>query len=99
MMSTARTASSACALLNACAIASYIAFVSAFFFSGRAISMVSTPFDVAVRMLMSARGLARSDGVDAIDPDLRHPRAARGADIRERLAVLRHLVTIRAREV
>ena len=52
VISTARTAASSRAASNASAIAWYIATVSAFFFSGRAISMVATPFSVAVLMVM-----------------------------------------------
>jgi hypothetical protein len=51
VISTARTARSAAAR-SASAMAWYIAMVSAFFFSGRAISIVATPFRVAVLMLM-----------------------------------------------
>src|SRR5690242_10431579 len=98
-MSTARTAGSACAALSASVIAAYIAIVSAFFFSGRAISMVITPFDVAVRMLMSARRLRGREGVHPINLDLRHTRAARRGHVGELLAVLRKVVAIRAREV
>ena len=52
VISTARTLASAVAAISASAIAVYIACVSAFFFSGRAISIVSTRFSVAVRMVM-----------------------------------------------
>ena len=52
VMSTARMAASASAAAMASAIAVYIACVSAFFFSGRAISMVATPSWVAVLMLI-----------------------------------------------
>ena len=52
VISSERTALSATAARMASAIAWYIAAVSAFFFSGRAISMVATPFRVAVLMLM-----------------------------------------------
>ena len=52
VMSTARTAGSACAARSASDMAWYIATVNAFFFSGRAISMVATPLRVAVLMLM-----------------------------------------------
>jgi hypothetical protein len=50
--STARTALSSVAASSASDIAVYIAGVSAFFFSGRAISMVATPLRTAVLMLM-----------------------------------------------
>jgi hypothetical protein len=62
VISTARTAGSACAALSASAIAWYIATVSAFFFSGRAISMVATPFSVAVLMLMRLSPSGACDG-------------------------------------
>ena len=52
VISTARTALSAPAASSASAIAWYIAAVIAFFFSGRAISIVATPFRVAVLMFM-----------------------------------------------
>ena len=48
VISTARTALSSSAASSASAIAWYIAAVSAFFFSGRAISIVATPLRVAV---------------------------------------------------
>ena len=54
VISTARTALSSFAASSASAIALYIAPVMAFFFSGRAISIVATPFRVALRMLMSS---------------------------------------------
>ena len=43
-ISTARTAASVCAARSASAMAWYMSEVMAFFFSGRAISMVATPF-------------------------------------------------------
>ena len=52
VISTARTVVSACAARSASAMAWYIATVSAFFFSGRAISIVATPLTMAVLMLM-----------------------------------------------
>jgi hypothetical protein len=52
VISTARTAASARAATSASAMAWYMATVSAFFFSGRAISIVATPFRVAVLMLI-----------------------------------------------
>ena len=51
--STARTAASSRAASNATASCVYIARVIAFFFSGRAISIVATPSTTAVLMLMS----------------------------------------------
>ena len=51
VMSTARTVASSRAAFSASAMAWYMATVSAFFFSGRAISMVATPLMVAVLML------------------------------------------------
>jgi hypothetical protein len=47
-MTMARTAPSSCAAAIASAICWYIATVSAFFFSGRAISMRATPSVVSV---------------------------------------------------
>ena len=52
VISTARIVASASAATMASAIAVYIACVSAFFFSGRAISMTATPLVLTVRMLM-----------------------------------------------
>ena len=52
--STARTAGSAPAATSASSIAWYMATVRAFFFSGRAISIVATPFSVAVLMAMGS---------------------------------------------
>ena len=52
VINTARTVASAPAAMIASAIAWYMAWVRAFFFSGRAISMVATPLRVAVRMVM-----------------------------------------------
>src|SRR5690349_10315113 len=83
---TARTASSSRAASNAWASARYIAPVSAFFFSGRAISIVATPSMTAVLMaipvLLSlvARRL-RSDALE--DPR----RALAGADAHRHHAV------------
>ena len=51
--STARTAASSRAASKATASCVYIARVIAFFFSGRAISIVATPSTMAVLMLMS----------------------------------------------
>ena len=52
VISTARTAASAIAASSASAIARYIAAVIAFFFSGRAISIVATPFSTAVLIVI-----------------------------------------------
>ena len=52
VINTARTAGSAFAASSASAICPYIAPVIAFFFSGRAISIVATPLNVAVLMVM-----------------------------------------------
>jgi hypothetical protein len=52
VISRARTAGSLPAATMASVMASYIAMVSAFFFSGRAISMVATPSTTPVRMVM-----------------------------------------------
>ena len=52
LISTARTVLSSAAACSASAIAWYIAAVSAFFFSGRAISIVATPLWTPVLMLM-----------------------------------------------
>ena len=54
VISNARTAGSARAASIASAMAWYMARVNAFFFSGRAISIVATPFRVAVLMLIAA---------------------------------------------
>src|SRR5262245_59041437 len=62
VISTARTAGSSAAARSASAIAWYIAAVSAFFFSGRAISMVATPFSVAVLMVMLSPGWSVATG-------------------------------------
>src|SRR5690349_2620452 len=77
--STARTAGSATAASIASAIARYIACVIAFFFSGRAISIVATPFRVAVLMLIRS---PRSDPFE----DAR--RTLTGADAHRDHAVL-----------
>src|SRR5471032_622338 len=53
VISSARTLVSASAATITSVIAVYIACVSAFFFSGRAISMTATPLVLTVRMLMS----------------------------------------------
>ena len=50
--STARTVALSPAARKALAISSYMAIVSAFFFSGRAISMVATPLSRPLLMLM-----------------------------------------------
>ena len=47
VISTARTAGSALAAVRASAMALYMAWVMAFFFSGRAISIVATPLRVS----------------------------------------------------
>ncbi len=52
VISTARIAASASAAAMASAMAVYIACVSAFFFSGRAISMTATPLVLTVRMVI-----------------------------------------------
>ena len=57
VISTARTDASPAAARSASAMAWYMAMVSAFFFSGRAISIVATPFRVAVLMLMLGWGV------------------------------------------
>jgi hypothetical protein len=53
VINSARMLVSASAATMASAIAVYIACVSAFFFSGRAISMTATPFVLTVRMVMA----------------------------------------------
>ena len=53
VISSERTDASASAAAIASAIAVYMACVSAFFFSGRAISITATPFVVTVRMVMA----------------------------------------------
>src|SRR5213593_300066 len=80
VISTARTAGSACAAFSASAIAWYIAMVIAFFFSGRATSMVATPSWVAVLML-----IRWSPVLDALEDA---GRALAGADAHRHHAVL-----------
>ena len=74
LMSTARTALSSRAAFSASAIAWYIATVSAFFLSGRAISIDATPFSTPVRMLMPG---SRSDAFDDARRALPHADAHR----------------------
>src|SRR5450432_3481148 len=80
--STARTALSSRAASKAAASCRYIARVIAFFFSGRAISIVATPFRMAVLMVMSS---PRRRGSDALEDA---GRALAGADAHRHHAVL-----------
>src|SRR6185295_17165263 len=90
---TARTASSSRAASNACASARYIAPVSAFFFSGRAISIVAMPSMTAVLIAMpiSRRWSSRRRS-DALEDSRR---ALAGADAHRHHAVLEVLAAQR----